>query len=300
MGFKRLGVLGHVDTGHAVVNQPIRGVGAIGGRFVFSAPPERSAGFDTVEWATAKPWCTGSVGLDGSSDVAMTQFAADAAHPPWLRSIAPALPCVDFFREVRGLGGVFSRQHTLNWMHVAQIDSLDDLSSGLTGTRPLLSRPERDQRTTARLLRHAVDSVLEGDYLKHHFDAREHDPCDAWWRTRKVSAEWLGRIDVPVPVVSGTFDLGVGAMALWQGLMSTGEPTPHRRLAGRWDHGQSCAGGATSHGPFDMGEHSVSDLGALRQALFDQHLGQRSPGLPSSARALMFTLSALRTSSPKA
>ena len=79
MGWKRLGVLRYVQRGYAVVIQLIRGVGDSQGRFSFSAPEERTDGYDTVEWIAAQPWCDGKVGMDGSSYVGMTQLAAASA-----------------------------------------------------------------------------------------------------------------------------------------------------------------------------------------------------------------------------
>ena len=82
MGFKRLGVLRYVDSGYAVVSQQIRGVGAIGGRFVFSAPQERSDGFDSVEWAAAQPWCTGAVGMPRACQTICTSSARQLDFDP--------------------------------------------------------------------------------------------------------------------------------------------------------------------------------------------------------------------------
>lgn len=288
MGFKRLGVLRYVDAGYVVVIQQIRGVGASGGRFAFSAPHERSDGFDTIEWIAQQSWCTGAVGMDGSSYVAMTQLAAAAAHPPALRCIAPAVPCLDFFREVPYCGGIFSRQHTLNWMRLVQIDSLNELSSGFAGTLPILSRREHFDRMMARPLREAAEGMLDGDYRQHYLDALEHERFDDWWQARTVGARELAGIDIPVLVISGNFDLGFGAMTLWQGLHSAGRPTPHRLLVGPWDHGQCYAGGEASHGPYRMGEDSVLDLGALRLAFFDQHLRLHGNGLPWATKARVF------------
>ena len=63
-------------------------------------------------------------------------------------------------------------------MRLVQIALPDDPPRGFTGTLPPLSRREHDQRMTARPLRDAVDGVLEGDDLKHHRDALEHDRLD--------------------------------------------------------------------------------------------------------------------------
>jgi putative CocE/NonD family hydrolase len=295
MGFRRLGVLRYVEAGYAVVIQQIRGVGESEGHFSFNAPHERGDGYDTVEWIAAQAWCDGGVGMDGSSYVGMTQIAAAAACPPHLRCIVPAVPCVDFFREVPYNGGIFARQHTINWMRIVQIDSLNDLSAGFVGTMPILSQPAVLQRMTMRPLFDAADGELTGDYLAHYHDALAHPTFDDWWCERAISAEEFARIGIPTLVVSGNFDMCIGALTLWRGLEANAPGADERRLLiGPWDHGQSYSGGAASHGPYTMGEASVLDLIALRLAFFDQHLKRRGCGpelgsTPSgSARVRLF------------
>lgn len=280
MGFRRLGVLRYVEAGYAVVIQQVRGVGESEGHFTFSAPHERTDGYDTVEWIAAQPWCTGAVGMDGSSYAAMTQIDAASECPPHLRCIVPAVPSVDYFREVPYSGGIFSRQHTINWMRLVQIDSLNDLTGGFVGIMPVLSQPAVLQRMTQRPLTEAADGELVGDYLAHYRDVLAHPTFDSWWQARSMSAADFARIGIPTLVVNGNFDLGIGALALWHGLeMNAPRADQRRLLIGPWDHGQCYAGGAASHGPYAMGEDSVLDLGALRVAFFDQHLKHQGPGL---------------------
>ena len=124
LGFRRLGVLRYVEAGYALVIQMIRGIGESEGTFSFNAPHERSDGYDTVEWIAAQPWCTGDVGMDGSSYLAMTAILAAVARPPHLRCIVPAVPSLDFFREPPYPGGMFCRQHTMRWAFLLQIESM--------------------------------------------------------------------------------------------------------------------------------------------------------------------------------
>jgi len=289
MGFRRLGVLRYVQAGYAVVIQQIRGVGQSEGSFTFNAPHDRSDGYDTVEWIAAQDWCSGAVGMDGSSYVGMTQLTAASERPPHLRCIIPAVPCVDFFREVPYCGGVFERQHTLNWTRLLQIDSLNELKAGFAGTMPVLSQPEVLERVTSRPALAAADGDLTGDYLGHYRDVLAHPTFDDWFRARTLSAADFARIDIPTLVINGNFDLAIGGMALWRQLEANAPGAEHRRLlVGPWDHGQCYAGGAPSYGPYVMGEDSVIDLVALRLAFFDQHLKQQGPGPDLGGRVKAF------------
>ena len=289
MGFRRLGVLRYVDAGYAVVIQQIRGVGQSEVRFTFNAPHDRSDGYDTVEWIAAQVWCSGAVGMDGSSYAAMTQLTAASEQPPHLRCIVPAVPSVDFFREVPYSGGVFSRQHSINWTRLLQIESLNELKSGFIGTMPALSQPEVLQRLLSRPALDAADGELIGDFLGHFRDVLAHPTFDEWFQARTLSPADYARIDIPTLVVNGNFDHGIGAMTLWRQLEANLPGAEHRRLlVGPWDHGQCYAGGTASYGPYTMGDHSVVDLVALRLAFFDQHLKRQGSGPDLGGRVTAF------------
>ncbi|MDN3921474.1 CocE/NonD family hydrolase [Roseateles violae] len=288
MGFKRLGVLRYVEAGYAVVIQLVRGTGDSEGRFAFAAPHERSDGFDTVEWIAQQSWCSGAVGMDGSSYAAMTQLAAAVARPPHLRCIAPAVPVLDHFREVPYFGGVFSRQHTLNWPRLLQIDDLSNLTGGFSGAKTMLGNEQVLDRLLSRPLCDAADGMLEGDFLAHYREVLEHPRLDDWWRERTIGPDEFAAIDIPALVVNGNFDLAIGTLMLWRGLEQHAPAAERQLLIGPWDHGQCYAGGAASHGPYTLGDASVLDLGGLRLAFFDRHLKGSGDGLPWRERVRLF------------
>ena len=292
LGFRRLGVLRYVEAGYALVIQMIRGVSNSEGNFSFNAPHERSDGYDTVEWIAAQPWCSGDVGMDGSSYLAMTAILGAIAHPPHLRCIAPAVPSLDFFREPPYAGGVFCRQHTMRWAFLLQIESMTELVGGFTGILPLLADPAGLQRTTSRPALASADGLLHGDYLAHYRHVLAHPTFDDWWRARTASAEELAGIDIPTLVVTGNFDLSIGPLTLWRGIETRESPDEgagHRHLLiGPWDHGQCYSGGGTRYGPYELGESAAIDLPALRIAFFDRHLKHQGPGPDLKGRATVF------------
>jgi putative CocE/NonD family hydrolase len=289
MGWRRLGVLRYVEAGYAVVIQVIRGVGTSEGRFTFNSPLDRTDGYDTVEWIAAQPWCDGGVGMDGSSYVAMTQLTTARERPPHLRCIVPAVPSVDFFREIPYCGGIFGRQHSINWVHLLQISSLAEQTGGFVGTMPVLSQPAVLARMTMRPLAEAAEGELTGDFLGHYRDVLAHPTFDDWWRQRQLGAADFAAIDLPTLVVTGNFDLSIGALTLWRGLEArAGNAAGRCLLIGPWDHGQCYAGGASSHGPYSMGEDSVLDLVALRLAFFDRHLKGEGAGPVLGGRVKVF------------
>lgn len=289
LGFKRLGVLRYVQAGYALVIQMIRGIGDSEGAFSFNAPHERHDGYDTVEWVAAQPWCSGAVGMDGSSYLAMTAILAAVARPPHLRCIVPAVPSLDFFREPPYPGGMFCRQHTMRWAFLLQIESMAELTGGFMGILPLLGDPSGLQRMLSRPALDAADGLLKGDFLAHYRDVLAHPSFDDWWQARTASEKELAGIDIPTLVVSGNFDLCVGPLTLWRGIEARKVGADQRQLLiGPWDHGQCYSGGGTSLGPYELGEDAVLDLGAMRIAFFDRHLKRQGPGPALHGRASVF------------
>jgi putative CocE/NonD family hydrolase len=279
IGWARLRQMRYVDEGYALVYQMIRGTGNSEGTFEFSAPHEKTDGFDAVEWTATQPWCDGNVGMDGASYLAMTQLAAAAARPPHLRCIAPHVPSAFFFREPPYVGGAFSRQHTLNWTNLISVSSLAELTGGWVNVMPLLAQPEWLERIMKRPVKVAADDLLAGDKLAHYRDVLDHPTFDDWWRERTLGPEDYAAMDLPTLLVTGVFDMSVGTMTVWHGLAKHASCRADRQLLiGPWDHGQCYVGGAERYGPFELGVTALADPFPIRLAFFDKHLKGKGDG----------------------
>jgi putative CocE/NonD family hydrolase len=278
-----------VEAGYALVYQMIRGQGRSQGTFSFSAPHEKTDGYDTVEWIAAQPWCNGKVGMDGGSYLGMTALAAAAARPPHLTCISTSVPSADFFREIPYFGGGFSRQHTLNWLNLIQIDSLAELSGGFLGVMPILAQPDWVRRVTMRPLCDAGDDLLRDDKLAHYRDCLAHPTFDDWWREKTLGPDDYRAMDLPVLVISGNFDLGIGAMTAWHGIVAhAADRADQQLLIGPWDHGQVYNGAGTVYGPFELGDAAPGDPNLLRFAFFDRHLKGQGHGPDVGGKAKIF------------
>lgn len=287
LGWARLGTERYLENGYAVVFQVIRGIGESEGNFSFNNPLDRTDGYDTIAWIAAQPWCTGAVGMDGSSYVGMTQVAAAMEQPPALRCIVPAVVSLDFFNHVPRYGGIVSRQHTLGWTQFLDVDDLRELVPGLWGPGAFLSSPAAWSRLVSRPMLDSVEGVLDGVWRQHFTDVMTHDRFDEWWAARTFSPADYARIDVPVMVVTGLFDGSMGSQYLWTMLERHAPRGVERHLViGPWDHGQAYVGGS-AYGPYRFQGIEGFDLQQVRLAFFDKHLkgeghGPRLPGRVSS------------------
>jgi uncharacterized protein len=268
-----LGMSAYCDAGYAVVVQLVRGVGTSDGKFSFNDPLDRLDGYDTIEWIADQAWCNGAVGMDGSSYGAMTQLNAAIALPPHLRCIVPAAPAADFFHEVPYFGGVFARQHSLGWAQAIESQNRERLTPGLLDEAALLGTPSAWRTLLSRPATTAGDSFLSGDKREHYHDLAEHSTFDGWWSERTLGREDFAKINIPMLLISGNFDLGAGAHHVWREIQQYADSADKYFIIGPWDHGQCYSGGAAGFGPYEFGVAGEKiDLPALRLAFFDRYL----------------------------
>ncbi|NBC19271.1 MAG: CocE/NonD family hydrolase [Bacteroidetes bacterium] len=102
-----------IDRGYALVVQSVRGTGGSDGAFV-PFLHERRDGLDTVEWLVEQPWCSGDVGLYGTSYLAYAALLLAGEGHPAVRAVAN----VSGWAELTPMlypGGAFHLQLILPW-----------------------------------------------------------------------------------------------------------------------------------------------------------------------------------------
>jgi uncharacterized protein len=95
-----------VPQGYAVVNLDLRGFGTSDGTGTLLSEQEGQDVAEAIEWASAQPWSTGKVGLNGVSYLAISQWRAAALRPPHLAAICPWEGFSDVYRDLAYPGGV--------------------------------------------------------------------------------------------------------------------------------------------------------------------------------------------------
>lgn len=100
--------------GYAICNPDIRGVANGEGDSVLWDRQEGRDCSDLIEWLAAQEWCSGKVGMSGTSSLAASQWFTAAEQPPHLAAINPWEGVSDVYRDLVLRGGMpdtgFARQ----------------------------------------------------------------------------------------------------------------------------------------------------------------------------------------------
>ena len=100
--------------GYAICNPDPRGVVNSEGDSVLWDRQEGRDCHDLIEWLAAQDWCTGKVGMSGTSYLAVSQWFTAAEQPPHLAAINPWEGVSDVYRDLVMRGGMpdtgFARQ----------------------------------------------------------------------------------------------------------------------------------------------------------------------------------------------
>ena len=230
--------------GYAVVIQDIRGRYRSDGEF-YPFVNEMNDGHDSIEWVSGQPWCSGKVGMYGTSYVGATQWLAAKAAPPSLAAIAPGFTASDYHEGWAWQGGAFLLGFNLSWtIGALTASNWDHLSKQLflpPGQLDLLveAKDNLEQSFTHLPLGELPD--LEGGVAPYYYDWLEHPEYDEYWS--KVSIE-ESHPDINVPALNygGWYDIFLGGTLRNFGRMSEMAATEDARrgqrlIVGPWVHG---------------------------------------------------------------
>lgn len=92
--------------GYAICNPDIRGVVDSDGDSVVWDRQEGRDCYDLIEWLAEQPWCSGKVGMSGTSYLAASQWFTAAEQPPHLAAINPWEGVSDVYRDLVMRGGM--------------------------------------------------------------------------------------------------------------------------------------------------------------------------------------------------
>jgi hypothetical protein len=265
--------------GYAFVVQDVRG--AVPGAW---SPYEHEVedGSDTIDWIASQPWCTGLVGMYGSSYEGWVQLAAAVSGNPHLRAIAPFVSMPDPDENLPYNGGVF-QMWTVLWltfaeMRQAQLSPAAFRAIDFVAAARTLPLSDLDQAVGVR------NGVLD-EWLAHPPDDRDY------WDERCLRGR-IGSANVAGLHLTGWYDDSlVGALRHYQRLRDGASTKWARRsqhlLVGPWRHEYNRQ---RQIGEVDFGDDALLDLESILLRFYDCYLKGIDNGFDSEPPVTVFTL----------
>ncbi len=251
-------------AGYIFVAQDCRGTKASEG---VMAPynNEGQDGYDTIEWITSQPWCSGRVGMMGGSYVGAVQWQAAVENPPGLAAIVPQATWSSFYRNLY-LGGSVRLALISGWI------------AGNT-PKPEGVKPADMNTALLRLPLSEVDNAIGWDMPWLDAFLTHPEPNGFW--TRLDLTPRLPELQLPVLHVVGYYDFfsreSVDNFMIMQKQARDATTRQQQRLIlGPWDHGTI---GKTKVAEVEFGPDAAVDTFALQLDWFDRHLKQDTAAL---------------------
>jgi putative CocE/NonD family hydrolase len=252
-----------VKAGYVFVVQDCRGTRASEG---VMAPynNEGQDGYDTIEWITRQPWCSGRVGMMGASYVGAVQWQAAVEHPSGLRAIVPQATWSSFYGNIY-LGGTVRLSLISGWIagNAPKPEGVTpaDLSTALT------QLPLTDVDEAIGWPMPWLDAFLA------------HPEPDGFW-TRLNLRPLMPGLSLPALHVVGYYDYFSRESVETFTFMRTQARDPdtrrHQRLVlGPWDHGSVLKSKVAD---VDFGPEASLDIGSMQLDWFDRHLKEDAAG----------------------
>ena len=212
-----------VHYGYAVVSQDTRGRELSEGEWQ-PVINEKEDGDDTLNWIAEQPWSDGSVGMIGTSYLAIVQWQAAASGNEHLKAlismVTGGVPLFDFPHRA----GVLS----------PGIMAWTSAMSRQVFAPELMERDDWDDVLAIRPIKDIPGKGMNMD-IKFYNEWIEHEYYDGYWHKANFLAE-QHKIDVPALYVTGWYDdVGPGSMQVWDMNKRNGRAN-QKLVCGAWLH----------------------------------------------------------------
>jgi predicted acyl esterase len=264
---KPLGLTGYfAPRGYAVVMVDLRGTGRSSGCLDHLGPNDASDMKEIVEWAAARPWSNGRVGMTGHSYVGSTPSVAAAQDPKGLVTIVPSAGLASMYDHQFNKGVPWNLQWAGPQYAYEALAINRHLPPGLDNISTTGDDFGQDMETFGCGIPQSATFSGAGNITGQYES----------WHAERDWSEGAANADIPVFIVHGIHDNAARIPAAeWFFGHRFGRPGD-KVWIGQWDHG---AGGATrcTNGVesvahpncrFDQWQYAL-------HAWFDKHLAQR-------------------------
>jgi uncharacterized protein len=248
-----------VPHGYVCVRVDSRGAGRSPGRMDLQSPREVRDLYECIEWAAARSWSNGKVGLNGISYYASNQWHVAALRPPHLAAICVWEGASDPYREVFYHGGILSTFRDI-WFKGRVLPRQHGV-----GARGHRSRFTGGWVAGPETL---PDEVLNANRSEPYRTALDHPLIDDFWEPRLSD---LSKIRVPLLSAANWGGAGLHLRGNIEGFLNAGSEEKWLEV--------------------HVGEHWTyfySDYGVdLQRRFFDHYLKEEENGWDSQPRVLL-------------
>lgn len=207
--------------GYVGIHQDVRGRFDSEGEWYFFLH-ERDDGIDTMEWLLKQPWHNSNIALFGQSYFAFTELAIADMLPPEVKTIVPLTISTDL-EKMAGQGGM-SRVDLSMGLAAAMYDNEFDVFNGRNFWKALGHFPAEE-----------IDTLYYGRRVEwfHEF-MRFAEYESSHQELARQLKQIPGKIDVPVMMISGWYDLFTVPQI--EDFNSLGSREKSRIMIGPWAH----------------------------------------------------------------
>jgi putative CocE/NonD family hydrolase len=275
--------------GYVVLIQDVRGRGHSEGEW-YPFAHEAPDGYDTIEWAATRPWCTGKVGTMGTSYMAAVQSAAATLNPPHLAAMFVTEGPSDYYSCSMRHNGALEQRFLIYAFHMALSSKEARANPALRGALAearnnlaywLKRLPFKPGVTPLRLL---------PAYERWALDLQSRAARDDYWRQRGYAIRdyYQQHADVPTVYFGSWYDSYARASCENFVALSAIKRSPQRLVMGPWLHGVRAD--EEWAGDVYFGPDAIDSYDSLRLRWFDCWLKQLDTGVADEPTVRIFVM----------
>jgi len=280
------------QRGYAVVVYEMRGRAGSEGTWK-PYGDEGPDAYDMVEWAAARPWADGNVGLYGACALGWSAVQGAIEAPPHLKAVFAYMTATNYHQGWTYSDGAFELGFQISWVWtILARDTISrlglDEQAAAEAERKLVEAAS-DVRGSAAYLPLIDFPAYQNGAAPYWREWLSHPCYDDFWRRVDAVAR-AERIKVPVLHMSAWYDTCLKShMDFYRALESRGDKSVrnyHRFFVGPWDHSAYYNKRPTCAGQRDFGPQVLTGpdvLGPIAFEWFDYWLkGEGSGFMPDS------------------
>jgi uncharacterized protein len=242
------------QRGYAFVMVDVRGFGGSTGCLDFIGPGEQADVKAAIDWVAKQPWSTGSVGMYGKSQDAITGLVGNNLDQDALKAVVAQEPIWDLYRNFRSNG--------------VPRTTIVNVANTYNTIATLPQMPDDTARYRANAEYEKTNPLC---IISNIADYQTADPNSEYWKIRDL-AEHAKGTDTPLFFTQGFLEWNTEPEAMQEYLEN--HQGPQRGWLGQWDHVRG--NDRTADGKLAMGREGWFEE---VMSFYDQYLKDTEPSV---------------------